>query len=233
MNSIKIDGNYSIHLQYTRMFQQYNIPLLKGHNIITDDGIQFFMERIIGSTTDTIYEILLGTSTINPSSNNTTKSMNIQEYVSPGLGIDGKQITLQSTLTIQDMENITEIGVRTSGASGTGEDGILISRDTFDAIDTDLNIDALFIIKYTYTFTIDSTTINWYCIKDKPNTYCTGYNKTIQNITEDDGIMYTEVETIEDVETTKTSYYYDSENNLLYLHTSDGLNPLQHTVYLN
>ena len=184
---MKIKGEYSITATFTRMFEQYTIPILTGENLITNKGLLFFMERIIGSTTDTIYEICLGETADTSAFQATETQMRYEingsgDEISPAVGIEesSTQIVLQSTILTDDMEGKNEIGVRSEGNIETGEPQILISHDFFEPL-TDIGATATFILRYTYTFLNETTEIAWIITSDE-NIYYTQYDGTISSI---------------------------------------------------
>ena len=231
---MKIKGTYNITATFTRMFQQVTIPIITGENIITNKGLLFFMERIIGSTNDTIYEICLGetpdTSTFQATETRMRYEINgTGDEISPAVGIEesSQQIVLQSTILTDDIEGKNEIGVRSEGNIETGEDSILISHDFFEPLN-DIGATATFILKYTYTFTNETTDIKWVVTNDT-NIYSTTYDGTISNISNIESTEYIKYDTYEELLESTYGYYLD--NTTLYIHTPN--NPVQEELLIS
>lgn len=223
MDKINIKGEYQIKLQYTRMFKQYQYPIIEKNNLITNNGIKFFQERIANLTTDTIYEICLGrlkNEDIKKPQKTNTKLYNETDQVAPAIGIEENKIVLQSTILTDDMEDVCEIGVKTEGNENNYQ-GILISHDTFEPLEN-INITANFLLKYTFSLENTDYTINW-SITEQNNIYKTPYTDEIRQITNKEYTIYTNSQNLETLEETPYSYYYT--NNILYINTPN--NPLK------
>ena len=230
MDKLKIKGEYEINIQYTRMFKQYTVPLIKKNNLITNNGIKFFTERITGLTTDTIYEIVLGKleeKEIKKPNKTDTKLFNETDQIAPAIGIEDNKIILQSTILTDDMEDVYEIGVKTEGTNENNYEGTLISHDTFQPL-TDINITANFLLKYIFTLENTTNTINW-TITEYNNIYKTVYPEEVTNIQNNEYTIYTQTEDLETLIETPYSYYYT--NNTLYINTPN--NPLKEYIKIN
>ncbi len=223
MSNLNIKGKYQINILFTRMFKQYKVPLIKKSNLITNNGIKFFTERIAGLTNDSIYEICLGKINENTRkvSKNDTELFNEIDQVAPAIGIEDNKIVLQSTILTDDMEDICEIGVKTEGTTDNNYQGILISHDTFEPL-TDLNITANFLLKYTFTLENTDNNINWQITEDS-NIYKTPYTENPTNITNKEYTIYTECSNMETLKETPYSYYFIE--NTLYINSPN--NPLK------
>ena len=223
MDNFNIKGEYQINIQYTRMFKQYQYPIISKNNLITNNGIKFFQERIANLTTDTIYEICLGRQKgedVKKPQKTNTQLYNETDQVAPAIGIEDNKIVLQSTILTDDMEDVCEIGVKTEGSQNNYQ-GTLISHDTFEPLE-DINITANFLLKYTFTLENTDSAINW-SITEQNNIYKTVYLEEIRQITNKEYTIYVESYNLETLEETPYSYYYI--NNTLYINTPN--NPLK------
>ena len=223
---MRIKGEYTLDFIMTRMFNQYSVNVLSENNEIKDKGIEFFLKRIVGFTTDTIYEITLGRRENGESSiGDGLKSGT--EQVAPAISLEKNKIILQSTILTDDIGGINEIGVKTEGESLDGSDAILISYDEFETLE-DLGISANFILKYTYTFTYEKETIEWK-ITENNNIYKTNLTNTVTSIINNTQTEYQNVSTLEELKNTSYSFYQD--NNQLYINTP--VNPIEEKLIIN
>lgn len=223
MNKTNIIGEYELNIHIPTMFNNYTATVLKKHNLITNLGIDYFLNRWISNDTELIKNIVVGTGTTLPTKEDTSLSGYLNS-ATPSLTVDNtnNRIILKSTFSSNKINGTTEIGVTTSN-------GILISRDVHDAID--IPVTSTFTVTYTYTLSIESVKSTW----SKRNLYTYTYltkelTPVVGVIEEDTNSGYTQVIGSEQVEAVESSYFYDTEHNILYIHTSDNKKPSNHTI---
>ncbi len=223
MDKINITGEYEYIIHIPTMFHDYSTVILKKHNLITSAGVDYFLKRWITNDVDLIKNIIVGTGTNLPRKDDVLFTGN---SATPNLSSDSStnSIILKATFNSNRINGTTEIGVATSN-------GVLISRDVHEKID--IPITSTFTIVYTYKLNTLSISTGWTKSQGYVNTYQTTNLNNIIGVTEEDNNTgYQNVLGAFKVDKTDSSYYYDTINNLVYIHTSDGLNPSNHKISL-
>ena len=156
-NNIK--GEYYFDINIYTMFHTYNI-LCKNHNLITNNGISFFLNRCVSNPS--IVESESGSydlndewgviSKIGVGKNNKTPSLTDTSLTDAyffddvNIDVDGNQIIMTTETDGVNIDETTEIGVYTST-------NLLISRD----VHSEYSVPSTATVKLTYIFTLSQT----------------------------------------------------------------------------
>ena len=209
---------------------QKNRILCENHNIITLMGESFFLHRAIDSEFNPMKYIVLGDSSILANKNDLNLgNETVRKLCSRTVDLDNKQIVLNCTCTVREIENTCEIGV--------ANDEILISHDIYE-LDETLIDPALGDVEISYIFQLATLTDrkDW---KYASSLDTVENNETVKNniyyIYEDNNVInvleknsksgYHCLASKEALKLNKGAYYYDFENKALYIRTMDEDNP--------
>ena len=215
LNISYIIGEYTIKAN--------NKTLIHKNNLITTEGEKFILQRLINNRTDYINDIAIGDGGGIANKNDTAlNNLKTATNINTTVDTTNKELRLTGTFETTTASNINEIGVRTTLEK-------LITHDTFE----NLTLPANSSIAITYTFKLGISTItdDWTASDDYDNVYYTYDNQTVLGVEETDTQNgYKIEETINDVNENIASFYYNSENGILYIHTSDNQTPQHHTI---
>ena len=196
------------------MFTTISVETGIYHNIITEKGKRFFLERLINNN-ESISMLQVGNGTSTPTKEDTditnpTTFNNLDKKI-----VDNK---LYITTTTQGSRilNSTEIGVKTDLQN-------LISRNTHTPIIVPSTAEVT--IEYIYTFTDGEYKTGWVKTDGYEKVYQTNNNYRISSVIGGNDRGCKKVNSIDEVESTELSYYNDTVNNILYIHTHGNTDP--------
>ena len=222
-NNTNINGLYTFLITIPTMFKVYQIKT-NYHNLITNYGENFFIDKWINNgNNEVINNIVIGDGTTNPTKRDTSLE-NQTNILDTTISTENRNVIMQTELNGAEINNTTEIGVITS-------EGNLLSRDVHEPIQVPYNSNIT--IKYMYSVDTGVYKSGWNPNQDFNNTYTINETEEVFLVHETDtGSGYIKKDTIIEVNSTPASYYYDRENNLLHIHTSDDANPDAHDILI-
>lgn len=221
-------GKYKINIPLIGMFINKQITVF-NENIVTLLGESFFLNRAINDEFNPIQYICLGNS-----SNRARKkdiilgNEIIRKKCIRTVDLDKKRIQLTASFQAKEISGTREIGV------SNGD--ILITHDVYnDEIDNLLTA-TTGEITIDYYIELSSGAIRnseWTPVSGKDNIYyLVEPNNVVEVLENNTGSGYSRVkdgenlkQSLEKVEKTKASFYYDSNSKNLYIHTSDNFPP--------
>lgn len=159
-----IKGEYYFNINIYTMFDVYNIQT-KNHNLITKNGINFFLNKCVYNPTvaevedsETGYELMdefgligkisVGTNSKIPTIDDTYLSESV-EFNDTVVEIKDNQIILSADTDGNSIDGTTEIGVYTTK-------NILVSRD----VHTEYVVPSTATVKLTYIFTLNQSDVS-------------------------------------------------------------------------
>ena len=218
-------GKCTIIGEYTIKDNTTNKTLLHKNNLITTEGVKFILQRLINNRQDYINDIAVGEGGGIANKNDTSLNQ-IRTATSINTTVDttNQELRLTGTFETTTASQINEIGVRTTLEK-------LITHDTFENLTLPAN--SSIAITYTFKLGISNITDDWTVTDEYNNVYYTYDNQTILGVEETDTQNgYKLEESISDVNDTPASFYYNTTNGILYIHTSDSQNPNTHTIQI-
>ena len=144
MERQQIKGEYCFNINIYTMFNTFTLRL-KEHNLITKNGISFFLNKTIGLGDDTgvIGYVGVGTNPEEPKTEDTSLTNEIV-FKDTDVKIEDNQIILTLTTIGENIDGTTEIGVYTTN-------NILISRD----VHSEYVVPTTASVKLEYKFTLN------------------------------------------------------------------------------
>lgn len=223
MNKTNILGVYSFNINISTMFNEYKMKVT-NHNLITNVGERYFLERWVSNNSDVINRIglvqedtvALKTDTELPDNTNLKE---IDSY-----HIEPSKLILKLELVGSELDGVNGIGVLT-------KDNKLISHDTSFSINVPPN--SIVNVDYQYILTDGAYINEWILYDSDENIYKYESNLPVKYIVEEDtNIGYSLSENKTNL--TENSYCVEEENNkyIIYIKTSDNLNPNQHLILI-
>lgn len=208
-----------------KIIQNGNV-LCENHNIITLLGESFFLHRAIDSEFNPIKYIVLGDSDVLANKNDLNLgNETVRKVCSRKVDLDKKQIILNCTCGVREIENTSEIGV--------ANDEILISHDIYE-LDENLIDPSLGDVEISYIFQLSTLTgrTDWKYASSlddetvKNNIYYIYEDNPVVNVLEKNSKSgYHCLGSKEALKETIGAYYYDIETRTLYIRTTDNDNP--------
>lgn len=215
MNKINITGEYYFEITFQNMFTSTIIRTDNYHNLITNQGTNFFLNRLI-SNNDNITALVTGSGTTQPAKNDKNLEKLTSTFNQINKKIQDNKLHITTTTPGTTILNCTEIGVKTDNQQ-------LISRNTHKPIIVPST--ATVEIDYIYSFTSGEYKTGWTQTENTTNVYQTSNNLDISCVVESSDIGYKQVTSINEVENTECSYYDDKTSKILYIHTKNEVNP--------
>lgn len=220
---MNIFGKYSFNICFTNMFVNMNIEI-ENNNIITFLGESFFMNRWINDEFKTIKEIVLGKGTVRPDKQDISLSNEtVRKNATVKVNLATKTVKLTCDFSAREINGTTEIGV-TNG-------DILISHDVYEEIITP----STSTVSLTYTFLIETGSIrtHWSKLGSTGNTYMVKEQNIVIGVIEKNTQSgYNRKNSKEEVNDNPGSYYYDLNKRTLYIQTTNGKPPANHTILI-
>lgn len=198
----------------TYKFIQDGTVIYEGHNIITFYGLVYFLNRCINNDINPIEYIALGNGETAPSKSDISLGNElIRTTCTSEADIENNLIQLKTSFEAKDLEGVTEIGVF--------NDKTLISHDTFNEISMDMLTNPIgsIEVEYNYHFTTATIRQGWTLI-GKSIYWIYEPNNVIGVYEESNGNGYHKVKSKEEVINRTGSYYYDNNQQNLYIHIS-------------
>lgn len=213
-----INGTYEIELNIFTMFNIFNIKLPIKRNLIVDNGLEFFLKRMIDNDLTIISKIALGTSTNAPKKTDTNlvnRTVTVDSVNS--IELSEKRVKMVAHFNSSQVNGTSEIGVFTKNDR-------MISRNVHEPISVPSSTSMT--INYYYSFVVGSYKYDWAKTTDLTNVYEITENVNVSSVLEEDTKNgYILKNSRADVDSTPSSYYYDGSNKKLYIHTSDSQTP--------
>ena len=202
-----------------------------GENLITLLGESFFLNRAINSQLNPIQYIVLGNSSIKAKKTDTNLgNETVRKQCTRTVDLDKKQIILSCDCTATEVENTSEIGVH------TGE--ILVSHDIYE-LEAGFIDESMDNVRITYIIQLNSlskrTDFKYYTSADTQSTqyniYYTTEPNTVIGVNEDNTHSgYHNVDSIDTLKTSNGAYYYDYNNQTLFIRTTGANNPNKYDI---
>ena len=125
----------------------------------------------------------------------------------------------------------TEIGVSCLNSDGNS---VLISHDTFEKVNNTLltNLTGSIEVEYTFQFSTSTIRTGWTKLENKSYTYYLYEPSVVIGVTENETTGYQRVSSKDLVDNNNASYYYDSFQQNIYIHTKDNTNPNDEKILL-
>ena len=219
---MKIQGHYTI---------QHKNKVYHSKNLITLLGESFFLNRAINTQLKPIHYIVLGNSSIKANKTDTNLgNETIRKQCIKTVDLTKKQILLNADFTVSEVENTSEIGVHTGD--------ILITHDIYDLPSGFLD-DSMDKVKITYIIQLNSlskrTDFKYYSsadtVSDTYNIYYTTEPNTVIGVTEENTHSgYHSVDSINTLKTKTGAYYYDYDNQTLFIRTTGANTPDKYDI---
>lgn len=148
---MKIKGEYIFTIPFQNMFNDKSMNI-KGHNLVTDEGVNMIMGCLNGSSNNVFGDVHVGTGQTTPSLTDTLKDFNDFKALNNELDastetkrtVEGGVLTYNIITDGGNLNNTTEIGVWSS------EGDVLISHDLHDPF----NVPSGSLITLEYKFTL-------------------------------------------------------------------------------
>lgn len=218
---IHLNGNYNIQIPFTTMFQN-KVLTIHHKNIITTLGESFFLHRAIDDELNPIQYIVLGKSNNRARKNDMELGKEtIRKKCIKRVELDKQRIKLTASFTAKELIGTKEIGVHNGD--------ILITHDIYD--DLPEEVVSITTSEITVDYYIELATgairnTDWTLSTGKLYTYYLVEPNNVVGIIENNTRNgYSRVNSIEAVENTKNSYYYDDTTKNLYVHPSTNRTP--------
>lgn len=212
MINFGITGMYTITIPVQGMFLNEEISFT-NHNLITQFGESFFLNRWINDAFNPIEYIAIGNGTNTPQKvdlslgNETSRRRCICEA-----DLDYKRLILKANFKAEDMLGTTEIGVFNNQ--------IMISHDTYEKIDDTFLAGAIGEVNVEYIFQLSTGTIRrgWQEASGRNNVFYIPEKNNVVGVFESrTGSGYRRLTSLADLNNIKGGYYYDSESQNLYI----------------
>lgn len=218
---MKIHGEYLFTLSMQTMFQNVQVPIYQHHNLITNNGVLYFLNRLINDDYGRINAIALGSGDDAPSKKDTAlKNEKIRS--TPNTKIEDNTIKLTSVFNSVDINGTTEIGVFV-------DDTILVSRDVYTSNIT-IPSNATIALTYKYTINTGEEIKEWAKYLNHDYVYTAVNYTEPTSIIEDNTSGYVKRSNIEEVNTKQASWYYDPALHTIYIHCSDNAAATSHQI---
>lgn len=216
--SLGVNGSYEMELDIYTMFNHFNLKFKSKKNLIVDNGLEFFLKRLIDNELQTISKISLGTGTRVPVKSDTDlQSKTVTVNSTNSIELANKRIKMVGQFNSSQVNGTTEIGVFT-------QNNRLVSRNVHEAIS--IPSSSSMTINYYYSFAIGSYKYDWAKTTNFTNVYEISESVKVKAVLEEDtGNGYTKKTSKTLVDNAPASYYYDETENKLYIHTSDSVTP--------
>lgn len=217
---MKFEGSYEINIPLYGMFLNKTIQITRK-NLITLLGESFFLNRAISDDFKPITFICLGNSSNIPRKKDLKLgNETIRKKCVKTIDFDSRRIKLSASFQANEIMGTKEIGIHNGD--------ILITHDVYNNIDT-LLTPTTGEITIDYYVELSSGGIRnaeWTLVSGKNYTYYLVEPNNVSGVIENNtGTGYQRVRSIDGVEETKSSYYYDNTTKNLYIHTSKNRSP--------
>lgn len=219
MSLSTIIGFYNIIIPIQTMFINTKIQM-ENTNLITFFGESFFLNRAINDELTPIQYICLGNG-----KNRANKAdiqlgnETIRKKCVKSIDLNNKQIVLTANFPAKDVLGTSEIGVHNGK--------ILLSHDVYEKIDDSFLTFSIgdVTINYMFQFSTGSFKTGWEAATNRNNTYYVVEPNEVVGVSENEGGAYHRVDNLNEVTSTRGSYFYDNLSKNLYVHTLDDGNP--------
>ena len=205
-----VTGYYRIKIPVQTMFLNKTVEI-NGHNLITQFGESFFMNRCINNEFGAIEYLALGNGSLSPRRDDQTLRKETSRHRVKGIAdLNEKQIILSADFEAKEVIGTSEIGVFNNK--------LLISHDIYEMVDDGfIGISGQVHIEYIYQFTTGSLKGGWN-ESTIPNVFYSIEPNTVIGVYErNSNSWYTSVDSLEDLEGNKGAYFYDTLTKNLYI----------------
>lgn len=218
---MKFKGYYELSIPITTMFLNTKIKI-HHKNIITTLGESFFLHRAIDDEYKPIQYIVLGKSNNRARKNDLQLGQEtIRKKCIKRVELDKQRLRLTVSFTAKELMGTKEIGVHNGD--------VLITHDIYDDLPEEVVSITTSEITVDYYIELSTGAIrntDWQLSTGKTFTYYLVEPNTVMGVIESNTRNgYTRVNSIDEVETTKNSYYYDDITKNLYIRPSTNRTP--------
>lgn len=209
---IGITGSYTISIPIQTMFINDKIEFT-NHNIITQFGESFFLNRWINDAFEPIEYIAVGNGSNQPQKTDLTLGNETsRRKCNCEADLKNKRLVLTTAFKATEMLGTSEIGVF--------NDKIMISHDRYEKIDDTFLSGAIGEVTIEYRFQLATGSIRrgWKEASQGNNIfYISEKNEVIGVFENNTKNGYRRVTQLEDLYTVKGAYYYDTTSQNLYI----------------
>jgi len=210
--NLGIIGTYTISMPIQTMFINSKIEFT-NHNIITQFGESFFLNRWINDAFDPIEYIAVGNGNNQPQKTDLVLGNETsRRRCNCEADLKNKRLVLTTSFKSTEMLGTSEIGVF--------NDKIMISHDRYEKIDNTFLSGAIGEVTVEYRFQVATGSIRrgWQeAIQGNNIFYIPEKNEVIGVFENNTHNGYRRVTTLEDLYTIKGAYYYDNNSQNLYI----------------
>lgn len=219
---MNIEGMYTYKIPIVTMFLNCELKIT-NHNIITDRGESFFLNRCINDAFNPIQYIVIGNGNKYPRRTDTKLgNERNRKKCSCKADIQNKRLVLTTNFTVEEIQETTEIGVITKNAD---DRDILISHDVYNKIDKTVfaGITGEITVEYIYQFTTSFQKNAWRVSDEANNIYYAYEENNVIRVFENSS-GYRLVSTLAELADVPGGFYYDSVSKNLYIKPFGDLN---------
>ncbi|MBQ9025314.1 MAG: hypothetical protein IJ104_02890 [Methanobrevibacter sp.] len=219
---MNIQGSYTFKIPVTTMFLNTEL-LIENHNIITDRGESFFLNRCINDAFNPIQYIVIGNGNKAPRRTDTKLgNERNRKKCSCRADVLNKRLVLTANFTAKEIQETTEIGVITTN---NNSDDILISHDVYNKIDKSVfsGITGEVIVEYIYQFTTSFQKNAWLLADETNNVYYAHEENNVIRVFENNS-GYRLVSTLDELRNVPGAFFYDSVSKNIYIKPFGDLN---------
>ena len=213
--NLGIIGIYTISMPIQTMFVNSKIEFT-NHNIITQFGESFFLNRWINDAFEPIEYIAVGNGSNQPQKTDLTLGNETsRRKCNCEADLKNKSLVLTTAFKATEMLGTSEIGVF--------NDKIMISHDKYEKIDNTFLSGAIGEVNIEYRFQLATGSIRrgWQESSQGSNIfYIPEKNEVIGVFENNTKNGYRRVTTLQDLLTVKGAYYYDTSSQNLYIRPS-------------
>ncbi len=214
---MNIKGMYTFTIPIQTMFLNTRLEIT-NENIITILGESFFLHRCIDNEFEPLQYIHIGNGNFPPKrTDRKLGNEQLKKKCSVKVDILLKQVVLNCSFKVEDLEDTTEIGV----SNGT----ILISHDVYNKLDSSVfrGISGDITLEYVYQFSTSFQKNAWKVYDEGSNIYYAyEENKVIRVFENNSG--YRKVSSLNELQGYVGAYYYDDAGKYLYIKPIGELN---------
>lgn len=137
---MNIQGEYRLNINVPTMFGCFGMSIC-NHNIVTLNGTDFILHKIINETDDYIESLAIGKNSSEANVNNTIHDIiDLTKHMFEDSEVSSEKVTFYVTITGEYLTDTSEIGLLT-------RDNVLVTRDVHDVYD--IPSTATIMVEYT------------------------------------------------------------------------------------
>ena len=214
---INVKGEYCIIIPFQSMFMNEKL-VIKRTNLITTQGVCFFMNRWINNEFDVIKYIVLGKANNRPlKSNKKLGKETVRKLCVSKTNPKTKKLCLSCDVTASEILDTCEIG--------TANDEILISRDIYEKISSTFLGDSTSSVHIDYCFTLQTGSLrsNWKHVSGTNYYHVYEPNMVVGVFELNSNSGYKQVDSKEAL--VQGSYFYDVKSRNVYVRCIGNVDP--------